>query len=257
VNISEFSLDGKVAIITGGRRGLAKAIALAFAKAGADIAVCDLVVEGGELEAVAEEIEGLGRRSLAVQTDITQKSDVDILVQKVMNEFGHIDILVNSAAVVVRLPLLELSEDDWDKTMNTDLKGYFLCSQSVGREMVNSKKGSIINISSCMGIRVGGKKNRGTYAIAKAGVIMLTKVLALELATYNIRVNAIAPYLIKTEFSQPLWSDPKVLKQMLAEVPIGHLAEPSDVASVALFLASGASSYITGHALAVDGGWLI
>jgi NAD(P)-dependent dehydrogenase (short-subunit alcohol dehydrogenase family) len=241
-----------VAIVTGARRGIGKAIALAMAQAGADIAICDRVIEDGELNAVAEEVKRLGRRSLAVQADITQKAEVDGLVKGVVDEFGVIDILVNNAAMNIRAPLLELREDGWDRVINTDLKGYFLCSQAVGKRMVEQKRGNIINIASTAAIKAAPEM--GAYCIAKAGVVMLTRVLAVELAKYNIRVNAIAPYMVKTKFSQPLWSDPETLKQLESEIPLGRLAEPGDIIGSVLFLASDASSYITGHTIIVDGG---
>jgi NAD(P)-dependent dehydrogenase (short-subunit alcohol dehydrogenase family) len=249
---SSFSLPGKVVIITGGRRGIGKAIALAMAEAGADIAICDRVIEDGELNAVAEEVKRLGRRSLAVQADITHKADVDALVQRVMDEFGAVDILVNNAAMNIRALLLELSEDGWDRVIDADLKGYYLCSQAVGKRMVDQKRGNIINIASIAAIKAAPEM--GAYCIAKAGVVMLTRVLAVELAKYNIRVNAIAPYMVKTKFSQPLWSDPETLKELESEIPLGRLAETSDIIGAVLFLASDASSYITGHTIIVDGG---
>jgi NAD(P)-dependent dehydrogenase (short-subunit alcohol dehydrogenase family) len=252
VGIPPFTLSGKVAIVTGARRGIGKAIALAMAQAGADIAICDRVIEDGELNAVAEEVKRLGRRSLAVQADITQKAEVDGLVKGVVDEFGVIDILVNNAAMNIRAPLLELREDGWDRVINTDLKGYFLCSQAVGKRMVEQKRGNIINIASTAAIKAAPEM--GAYCIAKAGVVMLTRVLAVELAQYNIRVNAIAPYMVKTKFSQPLWSDPETLKQLESEIPLGRLAEPGDIIGSVLFLASDASSYITGHTIIVDGG---
>ena len=247
-----FSLDGKTAIVTGGKRGIGKAIALAFAEAGADVAVCGRVIEDGELQAVAEEIQGLGRRSLAVQADISRKADVDNLVQKVMEEFGAIDILVNNAGIIIRTPLIDTPEDDWDKVIDTDLKGYYLCSQAVGKRMMERKRGNIINISSNLGIKV--QKNTGAYCIAKAGVFMLTRVLAVELGSYNIRVNAIAPGIVQTEFSMSLWGDPEIRKQRESMTPLGRLAEPSDIVRAALFLASDTSSLITGDTIVVDGG---
>ncbi len=252
MGVPSLPLPGKVAIVTGGRRGIGKAIALALAEAGADIAICDRVIEDGEVKAVADEVQWLGRRSLAVRADITQKADVDSMVQRVVDEFGVIDILVNNAAMNIRAPLLELGEDGWDRVINTDLKGYYLCSQAVGKRMVDQKGGNIINIASTAAIKAAPEM--GAYCIAKAGVVMLTRVLALELARYNIRVNAIAPYMVKTKFSQPLWGDPETLKRLESEIPLGRLAEPGDIVGSVLFLASGASSYITGHTIIVDGG---
>ncbi len=247
-----FSLAGRAAIVTGGRRGIGRAIALAMAEAGADVALGDRVVDDGELNAVSEEVKKLGRRSLAVQADITQKADVDNLVQKTLAEFGAIDILVNNAAMNIRAPLLELNEDGWDKVIDTDLKGYYLCSQAVGKIMVGQKRGNIINIASTAAMYTAPEM--GAYCIAKAGVVMLTRILAIELAQYNIRVNAVAPSLVKTKFSQPLWSDPETLKQIESEIPMGRLAEPGDIVGSVLFLASDASAYITGHTIVVDGG---
>jgi len=251
MGVAGFSLAGKVAIITGGKRGIGRAITLAFAEAGADIVVCSRVVEDGQLGAVAAEIQQLGRHSLAVQTDITRKTDVDNLVQRVMDEFGGIDILVNNAAMNIMAPLLDLREDGWNRIIDTDLKGYYLCCQAVGKRMVDRKRGNIINMASTAAMKA--RQKMGAYCIAKAGVVMLTRVLALELASYNIRVNAIAPSMVKTKFSQPLWSAPETLKRIQAEIPLGRLAEPGDIIGTAHFLASDASRSITGQTIIVDG----
>ena len=253
MGVPSFSLAGKVAIVTGGKRGLGRAIALTFAEAGADVAVCDLVVEDSELEAVAKEIQSLGRRSLTVQVDVTRKADVDNLVKRVVDEFGHIDILVNNAAILGdKCPLLEFSENDYDKIVDTDLKGYFLCSQAVGRRMAEQKGGNIINIASVDAMRPSLKSS--PYSAAKAAVVMLTKSLAAELASDNIRANAIAPGWVKTEMTKMRWGALENLKQLEATIPLGRIAQPSDIAAVALFLASDASSYITGTTIIVDGG---
>ena len=253
MGIPSFSLEGKVAIVTGGKRGIGKAIALAFAEAGADVAVCSRVIKDGELQAVANEIQGLGRRSLAVQADITRKTDVDNLVQRVVDEFTAIDILVNNAGIYfVDPPLLDVPEGDWDKIINVNLKGHYLCSQAVGKRMVDRKAGNIINIASELAIKPSSEA--GVYCIAKAGVVMLTRVLAKELASYNIRVNAIAPGAARTKILEYLLSDPEALKQCEAQIPLGRIAEPGDIIGTALFLASEASSYITGHTILVDGG---
>lgn len=254
MSIPNFSLAGEVAIVTGSRRGIGRTIALAFAEAGANVAVCDLVVEDGELQAVAEEIQRLGRRSLAIQADTSKKMDVNNLVRKVVDQFGVIDILVNNAGIMIKSPLLEMPENDWDRLMSVDLKGYYLCSQAVGRRMVEQKKGKIINIASQYAFKV--TPGMGVYSIAKAGVVMLTRVLAQELGSYRIRANAIAPCLVKTEFSRPSWSDPEYLKQVEATIPLGRVAETTDLVGAALFLASEASCYVTGHTILVDGGTL-
>ncbi|MAF86184.1 MAG: short-chain dehydrogenase [Dehalococcoidales bacterium] len=253
MGIPSFSLEGKVAIVTGGKRGIGKAIALAFAEAGADVAICSRVIKDGELQATANEIQGLGRRSLAVQADITRKTDVDNLVQRVVDEFTAIDILVNNAGIYfVDPPLLDVPEGDWDKIINVNLKGHYLCSQAVGKRMVDRKAGNIINIASELAIKPSSEA--GVYCIAKAGVVMLTRVLAKELASYNIRVNAIAPGAARTKMLEYLLSDSEALKQYEAQIPLGRIAEPGDIIGTALFLASEASSYITGHTILVDGG---
>jgi NAD(P)-dependent dehydrogenase (short-subunit alcohol dehydrogenase family) len=173
----------------------------------------------------------------------------------VVDEFGGIDILVNNAGIIVRAPLLEHSEQDWDKVIDTDLKGYYLCCHAIAKEMVERKKGNIINIASDQAIR--GSPASPVYSIAKAGVVMLTKGLARELAVYNIRVNAIAPGAVRgTGMGQCWWSTPALLKEQEDRIPLGRVAEPSDVANVALFLASDASRHITGDTIVVDGGLL-
>ncbi len=254
MSIPNLSLAGQVAIVTGGRRGIGKAIALAFAEAGADVAVCDLVVEDGELQSVAQEIQKLGRRPLALQADTSQKADVDRMVQKVTDQYGGIDILVNNAGIILRSSILDMPEKDWDRLLNVDLKGYFLCAQAVGRKMVERKKGVIINIASQFAFKVAA--GMGAYSVAKAGVVMLTRVFAHELGRFGIRTNTVAPAMVRTEFSRQTWSDPQTLKQVEASLPLGRVAETTDLVGAALFLASDASSYITGHTILVDGGAL-
>jgi NAD(P)-dependent dehydrogenase (short-subunit alcohol dehydrogenase family) len=247
-----FSLEGKVALVTGGSRGIGKAIALGYARAGADVVVCSRKLP--ELEQTAEEVRGQRRRSLEVSCNIAVKSEVENLVNSALKEFGAIDILVNNAAMNILASFLDLREDGWDKIMNTDLKGYYLCSQAVGKVMAERERGSIINIASTAAARAAPAM--GAYSIAKAGVVMLTRVLATELARYNIRANCIAPSMVKTRFSQPLWADPEALKKAEAQIPLGRLAEPEEIVGAALFLASDASSYITGQTIYIDGGTL-
>jgi len=254
VGIAEFSMPGEVVLVTGGRRGMGKEIALAVAKAGADVAICDVVTDDGQLQAVATEIKKLGRRCLAIPADTTRKSDVDTMVQKVMDEFGHIDVLVNNAGIVLRSPLLDLPEGDWDKLMNINVKGYYLCAQAVAKRMVEQRKGIVINMASQYAFRV--TPQMGLYSIAKAGVAMLTRGLAQELGQYGIRVNAVAPGLVRTEFSRSSWTNPQLMEQYEMSVPLGRIAETDDVIGVVMFLASSAAKYITGHTLLVDGGAL-
>jgi len=243
--LPDFSLDGKVALVTGAKRGIGKAVALTFAEAGANVVVCGRTLL--DLEQVAEEIKVLGRDSLAVKTDVTIKSEVQSLVGRTVKEFGTIDVLVNNAVVYAAGSLVELSEEDWDNTVNIGLKGYYLCSQAVAGLMMEKRQGSIINMSSTAGIRPTGRQ--GAYSVIKAGGIMLTKLLAAELAEYNIRVNALAPTVVKTERTNE-----ELLKGFMTQLPLGRLTESSELAAAALFLASDASSYISGHTLIVDGG---
>ncbi len=247
-------LEGKVAIITGGGTGIGRSIALEFAKDGADIVVASRRLS--VLEKVGEEIKALGRRSLCVQADVSQKTDVNKLVQQAIAEFGTIDILVNDASVGdIAVPLLELSEDDWDKVININLKGYFLCSQAIGKKMVEQKKGNIINIASVSALRP--PSDGGIYNIAKAGEVMLTLVLAKQLAGFNVRVNAIAPGMIRTDMTKAVWNNPDRLMRLEDWIPLGHMGDPNDIARAALFLASEDSRHITGHTLVIDGGQLL
>jgi len=247
--VPSFSLEGQVAIVTGGGTGIGRSIALEFAKAGADVVVASRRLS--VLEKVSEEVTILGKRSLAIQTDISRKADVDNLAQKVMDEFGVIDILVNNAAVLGKFSLLEAPEDEWDRVIDTNLKGYYLCCQAVGKRMVERKGGNIINIASTAAFEGGG-----SYNISKAGVVNFTRGLARELGRYNIRVNAIAPGWVITDMAKYIMrEDPERLRREAeATIPLGRMAEPSDIASVALFLASDASSLITGQTIVVDGG---
>jgi NAD(P)-dependent dehydrogenase (short-subunit alcohol dehydrogenase family) len=245
MTIPNFSLENKVAVITGGKRGIGKGIALTFAEAGADVAVCGRTLP--DLEKVAEEIEALGRRSLAMKADVSEKRDVENLMERTVREFGTIDILVNNAVVYTGGPLVELSEENWDNTVDIGLKGFFLCSQAAAAVMMEKKQGCIINMSSTAGIRPTGRQ--GAYSIIKAAGIMVTKLLAAELAEYNIRVNALAPTVVKTELVNP-----DLLKGFMTQLPLGRLTELDELTSAALFLASDAASYISGHTLIVDGG---
>ncbi|MDY6906767.1 MAG: 3-oxoacyl-ACP reductase family protein [Chloroflexota bacterium] len=250
--IPSLSLEGKVAIVTGGSRGIGRAIALGFAEAGADVVVASRTLS--ELEGVVKEVEALGRRALAVETNIAIKAEVDNLVARTVERFGTIDILVNDAAMNIMRPLMDLREDGWDKVLNVDLKGYFLCSQAAGKVMMEKNRGTIINITTAAVVKAAPML--GAYGVAKSGVAMLTQILALDLARHNIRVNAIGPGMVKTGFSEPMWSNPDMRKAIESGIPLGRLAEPEEIMAVALFLASDASSYITGQTIYVDGGSL-
>jgi len=252
MSVEKFNLKGKVALVTGGSRGIGKAIALAFAEAGADVAVASLTQK--KLEETAAEIRKLGRRSIAIKADTSKKADVERMTRRVLDEFGVLDILVNNAGIIIRGPILEFAEEDWDKLMDIDLKGYFLCAQAVGKVMAGQKKGNIINITSQYAYRV--TPGFGVYAVAKAGIVMLTRALAQELSSYSVRVNAIGPGLIKTDFSKASWSNPDFLKKYEASMPLGRVGYTDDIIGSALLLASDASSYISGHTIVIDGGAL-
>lgn len=252
MSIPNYSLSGKVALVTGSRRGIGKTIALALAEVGANVALCDIILEDGELRNVAQEIKNLGRQSLFFRADTSQKRDVDEMVEKVDDEFGRIDILVNNAGISINSLLMDMSEEDWDRTLNIDLKGYYLCSQAVGRKMVRQNSGTMINLASQFAFRV--TPGMGAYSIAKAGVVMLTRVVAQELGRFGIRANAIAPGMVKTEINLARRSNPEELKRIESAIPLGRIADPEDLVGAALFLASDASSYVTGQTLLVDGG---
>ena len=247
-------LKGRTAIVTGSRRGIGKAIALAFAGAGADLMICDVDVEDGRLAETAQQIKLTGSQCHALRTDVSRRSDVEKLAQAAVDAFGRIDILVNCAGVwIPGQTLIECGEENWDKVINTNLKGCYLCCQAAGKVMAAQKMGSIVNISSQVGLTPGA--GAGAYPVSKAGIIMLTRQLAQELAEFNVRVNALAPGIVKTDFNSAFWKDPAVEKQTAGMVPLNRLAEPEDIAEAALFLASDSSSYITGEVLAINGGW--
>ena len=254
MNSGPFSLSGQVALVTGAKRGLGREIALALAEAGAEVAVCTRAEDGGALEAVAEGIRKRGRRSLAVQADTSRKADVENLVDKVMVQFGRIDVLVNNAGVLIKGRLLDTPESDWDRHFEVNVKGYYLVSQAVGKKMVERRKGVIVNVSSDLAFKA--VPDMGAYCVSKAGTIMLTRVLAQELGPYGIRVNAIAPGVFRTELSKPNWSNPDFVRHMEAATPLGRLGESNDMTGAIVFLASGASGYISGSTILINGGSL-
>ena len=253
MDVSNFSLDGKIALITGGSRGIGRAIALTFADAGADIVVCSRKLP--DLEGVAEEIKAKGRKSLAIASHVAKPEESKNLVEKVVAEFGRIDILVNNAGTNPYYgPLLDAEERAWDVTMNVHLKGPFLLGQMVARVMKEQGGGSIINIASITSLRAG---ELAIYCVTKAGLIMLTQVMAKEWGQYNIRVNAVAPGLIKTRLSEALWKESDRYEAAVHETVLGRLGEPEDIAGAALYLVSDAASHVTGETILVDGGELI
>jgi len=265
MSVPSLSLEGRVAIVTGagGIRGIGRATALTFAEAGADVAVCDVNVKGEtfDLEATAEEIRKLGRRSLAVQTDVTKESDVANLVDKVVKELGTIDILANNAGISIHVPFRDTTREIWDKAMDVNLRSQFICCQEVSKVMIEKKRGSIINWVSLSAYKIG---QAYVYGIAKIGVTALTGWAARELAQYNIRVNGIAPGLVRTDLGpHGIHTAPRPSNRPFSYddvgrmIPLGRVAEPQDIADVALFLASDASRMITGQTIIVDGGIMV
>ncbi len=248
-------LKGKVVIITGARRGMGKADAMLFAKNGAKVVLADISQE--ECELVVDEIKKNGGEGLAVKCDVTNKKEIEEMVKKTVDKFGKVDILVNNAGICQFKPFLELTEEDWDRTLDINLKGYFLCAQAAAREMIKQKSGAIINIASVVMGQIGmGMAGLAHYSASKGGIAALTKTLALEFAPYNIRVNAIAPGAIDTPMAAATKTDPKVLEATLAMIPLHRMGKAEEIANTVLFLTSDVSSYITGSIVVVDGGWL-
>ena len=246
------TMKGKVALITGGGRGIGRAMALAFAREGANVAICGRTAK--ELETVAGEIKKLGRQALAVKADISVKMEVDSMVEKTIAGFGQIDVLINNAGMLFLGTLTETTEDIWDRVMDTNLKSCYLFCRAVAAYMMERKKGDIINISSIAGFKAW--PGQMVYGVSKAGVSVLTRELARELGSHNIRVNAIAPGTTYTRMNEPASDSPEFTRVRLPNVPLGRLAQPEDMVGAALFLASDAASWITGQTIAVDGGYL-
>jgi len=250
-----FSLEGKAAMVTGGSRGIGKATALSFAEAGADVIVTSRKLP--DLELVAEEIRGLGRRSMAVETHVGRMDQIQNLVETAVAEFGRIDVLVNNAGTsVVWMPALELEERAWDSIMNLNLKGLFFLSQAVARVMKAHGGGSIINVSSVDGLKP--EANNSAYCISKAGVVMATRVMALEWGKHNIRVNCIAPGFIHTRLMDSRWDvDPDNRGIIEGKILLEGVAEPDVLVGAMVYLASDASRYQTGQTITVDGGYML
>jgi NAD(P)-dependent dehydrogenase (short-subunit alcohol dehydrogenase family) len=250
--LDRFRIDGRVALVTGGARGLGRAIAEALASAGADV-----VLSARQIQKAAQAAEVIGRTSgrkiMGVAADVTLRASVEAMVARVLDALGRIDILVNNAGVNIRGPIGELSEDDWDVVVDTNLKGPWLCCRAVGPVMQGQKWGRVINVSSMLGeISLPG---RTPYASSKGGLTLLTKTLALEWAKDGINVNALCPGPFATEINTPLLNDPTARAQMEANVPLARWGDPAELGPAAVFLASEASSFMTGGTLFIDGGY--
>jgi 2-deoxy-D-gluconate 3-dehydrogenase len=246
-------VDDQVAMVTGAGSGIGEAIALALADAGAHVVATELPDRLDRAQLVAERIAALGRRRLALPLDVRDVPSIGEAVRRVVAEWGALDVMVNNAGVQVARPALEVTEDDWDRVVDVNLRGVFFCAQAAGRVMVEQGRGRIINIASQNGVI--GYFNRAAYCAAKAGVVNLTRVLAIEWARYNVLVNAVAPTFVRTPMGERTLSDPAVREDILARIPLGRVAEPEDVVGAVVYLASPAAAMVTGHTLLVDGGW--
>ena len=274
MSLSEFSLEGKKALVVGARRNMGKGFALGLAEAGADVAVTDLNIESGQLKTVSEEIIAMGRNSICIKTDISSQKDVQTMVDQVMQEFGSIDILMNVAVMYHMQSVVDLDEDSWEKLSNVNLKGYWLTIQEVSPIMKHQGSGSIINLTSRGGLKAHADKAMGNYAIVKSGIAMMTRQYARYLGPHNIRVNAIAPSLVEweefpgQENSSNEANIPEEKKEISEQekfeawstgpenIPLGRVATFNEMANAAVFLASDASSYVNGTILNVDGGYM-
>lgn len=245
-------LEGKKALVTGASRGIGRAIALALAAEGADVAVNYAGSEAAAKE-VAAEIEAMGRKAIVIQADIASNEMSTAMIDKVVAEFGRIDILVNNAGITRDGLLMRMKEEDWDAVLNTNLKGVFNCTKAAIKYMMKQKSGKIVSISSVVGLM--GNAGQANYAAAKAGVIGFTKAVAKEVAARGITVNAVAPGFIKTDMTSVL--SEKVVENLIAGIPLNRLGESEDIAKAVVFLVSDDANYITGQTLHVDGGMVM
>lgn len=246
-----FDLTGRVAIMTGAGRGLGRTMALALASAGADLALASRT--GSELESLVEEVNALGRRAIAVPTDVTSPEACEALVAAALDRLGRLDIMVNNAGTNVRKPALEMTSDEYDFVIQTNLKGYFNGARAAGKGFVEQGSGKVINVSSILG-RVG-LPNQAAYASSKGAIDQLTKVLAIEWATAGVQVNGLAPTYFETDLTRPLYEDPERKAFIEERTPVGRWGQPHELAGAVIFLASGASNFVTGQTILVDGGW--
>lgn len=247
-----FNLTGKVAIVTGAARGLGRALAKDLSAAGAKVALADIL----DMSDTLAEIEGAGGETIAVPTDVRRRGQVERLVAETVRKFGTVDILVNNAGINLIAPSLEFSEEDWDLVLDVNLKGMFLCCQAAGRVMIENGGGAIVNIGSINSEYVF--PNCAAYNASKAGVLLLTKTLAYEWGPHGVRVNAVCPGFMETPMLEEIQRGREgLVTQRKGRIPLGRFAAPDDLVGAVVFLASPASSYVTGHALYVDGGWTL
>ena len=274
MSLSEFSLNGKKALVIGARRNMGKGFALGLAEAGADVAVTDVNIESGQLEKVSKQIQDMGRDSMYLKVDISSQDEVKTMVRQVEDKFGRIDILMNVAVMYHMNSVQDLDTESWDKLTDVNLKGYWLTIQEVAPLMKKQGSGSIINLTSRGGLKAHADKAMGNYAIVKSGIAMMTRQYSRYLGPYNIRVNAIAPSLVEweefpgQENKKSQEDRPSIQKEISEQekfeawstgpqnIPLGRVATFNEMANAAVFLASDASSYVTGTILNVDGGYM-
>ena len=249
--LHKFSLSGKTAIVTGASRGLGRAMALGLAQAGANIVITDVL----DTKKTVKEIEALGVKAMGLKVDVTKVKDIDSMVKKTMQKFKKIDILINNAGIYFATPVASMAEKEWDKIISVNLKGNLLCARAVGKEMIKQKSGAIVNIASVAGIMAFAQS--AAYNSSKAAIIMLTKTLAAEWAKDGIRVNVICPGVFATDMTKGLLTDKGFQTMIKTKVPMARYGTPDELMGAALYLASDASSYTTGLALVVDGGWTV
>jgi len=251
--MEKFSLKDQVGIVTGGGQGLGKIFSHAFAEAGADIVVAELNIDTGP--ETVREVTAMGRRALFVETDVANKLSIEVMVDRTIEEFGRIDFLMNNAGIVKWCPAESVTEDDWKQVIDINLNGLFYCSQATAKHMIKQKKGCIINVASMSGYIVNRPQPQASYNASKAAVIHLTKSLAAEWAPYNIRVNAIAPGYMDTAMTHKSFEDPNYGPIWTDSIPMRRPGQPEELAPLAVFLASEASSYVTGSTILIDGGY--
>ena len=254
MNIPSMRVDGKVCLVTGGGSGLGKAIAMGLAHFGADVIITELPNKLDIADAVAKEIAAeYGHQAVALPLQLPDLASINSAVEAAVAQFGRIDVLVNNAGIQIAKLALDVTEADWDAVLDINLKGTFFMTQRVARAMIERKYGRIVNIASQMGVI--GYWNRAAYCSAKAGMVNLTRVLAIEWAQYGIGVNAVGPTFVRTELTAPTLDNPALSADILHHIPLGRFGQPEEIIGAVVYLASDSASFVTGHTLLTDGGW--